>query len=95
MEHLDKLPNWDKTKYYCLSHSIHKCRTGGKISLKDKTDDQLVLARNAVKGAISDSVEHKEIINKQPDARKEFVYFREKISNLWDFLKQLPNKGSR
>jgi hypothetical protein len=95
VEHLDKLPNWDKTKYYCLSHSIHKCRTEGKISLKNKTDDRVVVAQNAVKVAISDPVEHKEIINKQPDARKEFVYFSGKISNLWDFLKQLSNKSSR
>jgi hypothetical protein len=36
VEHLDKLPNWDKTKYYCLSHSIHKCRTGGGYLLKIK-----------------------------------------------------------
>jgi len=95
VEHLDKLPNWDKTKYYCLSHSIHKCNTGVKIPLKDKTDDRMVVAQNAVKVDISDSLEHKEIINKQLDARKEFLYLREKIFNLWDFLKQLTIKGSR
>jgi len=31
MESLKKLPNWDKTEYYCSSHSLYYSRTGAKI----------------------------------------------------------------
>lgn len=28
IEHLNKLPKWEKTKYYCSSYSIYNCKTG-------------------------------------------------------------------
>ncbi len=28
IEHLNKYPKWEKTKYYCLSYSIYSCKTG-------------------------------------------------------------------
>jgi hypothetical protein len=31
MEHLKKLPRWDKTGYYCSSHSLYDSRTGERI----------------------------------------------------------------
>lgn len=31
MEYLKKLPSWDKTEYYCSSHSLYYSRTGAKI----------------------------------------------------------------
>lgn len=31
MEHLKKLSRWDKTEYYCSSHSLYDSRTGTKI----------------------------------------------------------------
>jgi hypothetical protein len=28
IEHLNKLPKWEKTKHYCSSYSIYNCKTG-------------------------------------------------------------------
>lgn len=95
MEHLDKLSNWDKSKYYCLSHSIHKCRTGGRLSFPTKMDEHVGATPNAVKVRVSGSVDNKEIINKQPDAKNDFAYFKEKMAKLWDFFKQWSIKCSR
>ena len=75
MEHIDKLPAWEKTKYYCLSHSLHKCRTGARLSLPQKMADHVGTTQSAVKVCVSGSVEREEIKNKQPDATNEFGQF--------------------
>ena len=87
MEHLDKLSNWDKTKYYCLSHSIHKCRTGGRLSFPTKMDEHMGVSLNAAKVRVSGSVDNREIINKKPDAKNGFAYFKEKLAEIWDLFK--------
>ncbi|MBC8430291.1 MAG: hypothetical protein H8D96_00055 [Desulfobacterales bacterium] len=28
IDHLNKFPKWEKTKYYCSSYSIYSCKTG-------------------------------------------------------------------
>jgi hypothetical protein len=30
LDHLNKLPKWEKTKYYCASYKIYKCISGGR-----------------------------------------------------------------
>ena len=32
LEHLNRLPPWDKTEYYCPSHVLYRCQTGARIS---------------------------------------------------------------
>jgi hypothetical protein len=93
MAQMDELSNWDKTKYYCLSHSIHKCRTGGRLSFLTKMDEHVGATLNAEKVPVSGSVGNKEMINKQPDEKKEFRYFKEKVAELWNFFKQWSSKG--
>jgi len=38
LEHLRKLPQWQKTKYYCHSHALHKCKTGTRTTLGRKRE---------------------------------------------------------
>ncbi len=35
-EHLNKLPRWEKTKYYCPSHTIYSCKTGRRCLLEER-----------------------------------------------------------
>jgi hypothetical protein len=35
-EHLNKLPRWKKTKYYCPSYTIYSCKTGRRWPLKER-----------------------------------------------------------
>ena len=30
LDHLDKLPKWEKTNYYCASYKIHGCKSGSR-----------------------------------------------------------------
>ena len=36
LEHLNKLPPWEKTEYYCPSHVLYRCQTGARISFDTK-----------------------------------------------------------
>jgi hypothetical protein len=35
-EHLNKLPRWEKTKYYCPSYTIYSCKTGRRCLLEER-----------------------------------------------------------
>ena len=94
MAYLYKLPAWNKTKYFCLSHAIHKCKSGGRLFFSEEIDEHIDVSLNTVKsiaiGQVSDS---REIINEQPDAKAAFVYIKEKIDEIWDFFKRWSSKG--
>ena len=40
IQHLNKFPKWEKTKYYCSSYTIYNCKTG-RISPELKTGREL------------------------------------------------------
>jgi len=35
-ERLNKLPRWEKTKYYCPSYTIYSCQTGRRFLLEER-----------------------------------------------------------
>ncbi len=92
LDHLNQLPNWDKTKYYCLSHSLHKCMSGARMSFKNKLNNSVVATPNA-KIATGHSFENKKAPNKLLDKRKDFALFKEKLTEVLVFLNHLFNKS--
>ena len=38
-EHLDQLPRWERTKYYCPSHTIYSCKTGRRCLLEERAKE--------------------------------------------------------
>jgi hypothetical protein len=50
LDHLDKLPNWEKTKYYCASYKIYKCQFVDRKALfegvKSRLQDEAILRKN-------------------------------------------------
>jgi hypothetical protein len=41
LDHLNKLPKWKKTKFYCTSYKIYECKSGGTKALSERIDSQL------------------------------------------------------
>lgn len=41
LDHINKLPKWEKTKYYCASYKIHECKSGSRKPLFDGLDSRL------------------------------------------------------
>ena len=93
MEHLDTLSNWDKTGYYCLSHSIHKCKTGERLTFSAKMNDHVGVAPNAGKVKARYLVAKRETSNNRAVSKKEIVFFKDKITNLLEFVKQFLKKS--
>jgi hypothetical protein len=50
LDHLKKLPKWEKTKYYCTSYKIYECKTGRIKPLIerniDRLQDETILRKN-------------------------------------------------
>ena len=38
LDHLSKLPKWEKTKYYCTSYKIYKCKFGSRKQFFQESD---------------------------------------------------------
>jgi hypothetical protein len=41
LDHLNKLPKWEKTKYYCTSYKIYECKTGRIKPLLERSNNRL------------------------------------------------------
>ena len=52
MEHLDKLPLWDKTKYYCSSHAVKECKTGERMDSDFKIVSESSKSERALTGDV-------------------------------------------
>jgi len=50
LDHLKKLPKWEKTKYYCASYKIYECKTGRIKPLLERSNnrfqDETILRKN-------------------------------------------------
>ena len=51
LDHLNKLPKWEKTKYYCTSYKIYECKTGQTSNhflreVKSRLQDKTILRKN-------------------------------------------------
>jgi hypothetical protein len=93
IEHLYKLPAWEKTKYFCSSHAIHKCKTGGRVSFPAEIDAHIAGSINTVKSIAGEVSDSREITNEQLGAKGAFVYIKEKVDELWYFFKRWSSKS--
>lgn len=51
LDHLYKLPKWEKTKYYCSSYTILKCKSGRRLSQEEidgRSSDRTAMAANRI-----------------------------------------------
>jgi len=86
IQHLNKLPKWEKTKYYCSSYTIYNCKTG-RIPRNFGPDEDLV---NKTKKKNSFGSKEKfcgEIIPKSVNLTKVIAKFKEKGVAIWKLLK--------
>ena len=88
LKYLNKFPNWDKTRYYCLSHSIRNCGTGRQIAFENKIKYRVGPTINTVKVPISNLIENKVALKRQPFSTKEFSISKKMIMELCGIAKK-------
>ena len=89
LEHLSKLPKWDKTEFYCLSQSIYSCRTGGRISVRDKHEPHLVSSPKNMLPIEKLNNQKEEIHPLQDD---DFSNIKKSIAGVYHYLKNWINR---
>ena len=98
MEHLDRLPTWEKTKYFCLSQSVYKCKTGERMSLIPEIEGHMDVTLSAETNRVMDKMEdNMKIPLKNFYGKKHFSALKAKIAGTREFVKQWINliHGSR
>lgn len=94
MEHLSKLPAWEKTKYFCSVNAIHKCNTGERVYFPKEIDEHIDRSFNTLKSIVLGEARHsREIINEQTNAKRVFATIKDKVNEIWDFFKHWPRKS--
>ena len=63
IENLHKLPVWEKTKYFCSSHAIHKSKTGGRVSFPAEIEEHIDGCLNTVKSIVGENVKLYKYVN--------------------------------
>ena len=54
LDHLNRLPKWQKTKYYCTSYQIRECKSG-KIKLLLEKNDTISRKKESNQSVITDN----------------------------------------
>jgi hypothetical protein len=86
IEHLNKYPKWEKTKYYCSSYFIYSCKTGKMFRNFGAGNDLKSKTKN------KNDFGNKEKFYEEPTAKpinltKDIVKFKEKGAAIWGLLK--------
>jgi hypothetical protein len=96
MEHIDRLPAWSKTKYFCLSRSICKCETGARMSLISETERPMDVTLNSIRNRATDKMDDsRKIAIEEIDYRKHFSALKIKMGGGWKLVKQWINQIQR
>jgi hypothetical protein len=96
LEHLAQLPAWDKTKYYCQSQSIYRCKTGGRMSFPKELGEQKDLLLHTSKDNVNNEMRaSKENMRNHPEEASTIDFIKDQIAQKWNLLKKLSVRGLR
>ena len=90
MEHLDKLPPWEKTKYYCLSHALHKCNTGDRKWFYEEMNQNIITSSNIqLNNLSSDKISVTQTDHKQSYGGRNIISLKKKIMGVGNRIRSL------
>ena len=90
MEHLGKLPHWKKTKYYCLSHALHKCNTGDRERFYEEMNQNIITSSNIRLNSLSsDKVSVTQTDHKKPYGGRNIISLKRKIMVVGNRIRSL------
>jgi hypothetical protein len=86
IEHLNKYPKWEKTKYYCSSYFIYSCITG-RMSRNFGVDKDLECKTKTKNDFGNKEKFYEEPAIKATNLTEGIVKFKEKGVAMWELLK--------
>lgn len=96
MEHLNQLPTWEKTKYYCSSQSIYISKTQQRLSFTAEVNKHVDLSLDTGEGRIVTSERDQgRIVSEPVPGMKMGAFLKGKVMDIWTLLKRLPRGLSR
>lgn len=88
VEHLEKLPAWTKTRYYCQSHAAHLCSTGGPIEITSTLERKPIeIERASIVVCAEPIAESTKVGNLRPDVRDVFLKLKSKYKEIRKLFK--------
>jgi len=86
IEHLNKFPKWEKTKYYCSSYTIHSCKTG-RMSRNFGADEDIGNKIKRINNLGSKEKFYEETIPKPVNFAKVIAKVKGKGLAIWRLIK--------
>jgi hypothetical protein len=91
--HLNRLPKWEKTKYYCSSYTIYSCNTGRRSFLEEmgKGLDQ------GGGGSVTNSVPKKvmtskAVMTRESEAVENIIKIKGMVTGTWELFRNWLSK---
>jgi hypothetical protein len=85
--HLNRLPKWEKTKYYCSSYTIYSCKTGRRSFLEEMgkgSDQGAGRVANSVTNKVMSS---KAVMTKQLEAVGNIIKIKGRVTGTWELFR--------
>jgi hypothetical protein len=85
-EHLDQLPRWEKTKYYCPSYTIYSSKTGRRCLLEERDIEPDRGAERIKNTDYAKVINSRAIITKQSVATEVIIKIRRRAAETLELV---------
>jgi hypothetical protein len=91
-EHLDQLPRWEKTKYYCPSYTIYSSKTGSRCLLEER-EKELDKGPGRIKNNLyAEVTKERGIITKQSVAKEVIIKIKVRAAETLELFRDWLSK---
>jgi hypothetical protein len=90
--HLNRLPKWEKTKYYCSSYTIYSCKTGRRSFLEEMgkgLDQGAGRVTNSVPKKLMSS---KAVMTRESEAVENIIKVKGMVTGTWELFRNWLSK---
>ena len=91
-EHLNKLPRWEKTKYYCPSYTIYTCKTGRRCLLEERNREPDRGMERIKNNCYDEVTKDRGILARQSVAIEAIINFRRRSAEILELFRDWLSK---
>ncbi len=90
--HLNRLPKWEKTKYYCSSYTIYSSKTGRRSFLEEKGKGLDQGAGRVTNSVPKKVISSKAVMTRESEAVENIIRIKGVVTGTWELFRNWLSK---
>ena len=90
--HLNRLPKWEKTKYYCSSYTIYSSETGRRSFLEEKGKGLDQGAGRVTNSVPKKVISGKAVLTRESEAVENIIRIKGVVNGTWELFRNWLSK---